>query len=176
MKNVTHTGTDCGARKELLLTSRELECLIELSGVELLVLPSGQRRLRAQVALVLLQQRCPMCAGVVFTDRESIHSTCLSGWCERLSSADARLTRTLPSAQLEAKHAARSRYVQSRARRARGEIVPRARHSNAARRGRVPTQKELVQANVHGSTRLGWLQKKRLDRHVKSPSYSEIGV
>ena len=82
---MTHTGTDCGARKELLLTSRELECLIELSGVELLALPSGQRRRRAQVALVLLQQRRPVCAGVVFTDRESIHSTCLPGWCERLS-------------------------------------------------------------------------------------------
>ena len=171
---MTHTGTDCGARKELLLTSRELECPIELSGLELLVLPSGQRRLRAQVALVLLQQRCPMCAGVVLNDRESIHSTCLSGWCEQLSSADTRLIKTLTSAHHEGKHAPRSRYVQSRARRARGEIVPRARHSNAARRGRVPTQKELVQANVHASTGLlgsKWRTEKAVDRDVKSPSY-----
>ena len=57
---------------------------------------------------------------------------------------------------------------------ARGEIVPRARHSNAARRGRVPTQKELVQANVHASTGLlgsKWRTEKAVDRDVKSPSY-----
>lgn len=118
VKNCDRRGTDCGARKQLLLTSRDIECPIELSGLERLVLPSGQRRLRAQVARVLLQQRRPTCAGVVLRHRQSIHSTCLSGLCERLSSHQLRQTKRLPNARLEDKHAPRSRYAQSRAERA----------------------------------------------------------
>ena len=60
---MTHTGTDRGACCYLLLTSSDIECPIELSGLELLVLPSRQRRLRAQVARVLLQQRRPVRRG-----------------------------------------------------------------------------------------------------------------
>ena len=42
VKNVTHTGTDCGAGKNLLLTLRELEVPDQADGVEQVVLPSGQ--------------------------------------------------------------------------------------------------------------------------------------
>ena len=43
VKNVTHTGTGCGASKDLLLTLRDIEGSDRVDGLELLVLASRQR-------------------------------------------------------------------------------------------------------------------------------------
>ena len=80
---MTHTGTDCGASKTASHRASS-KGPIELSGLELLVLPSGNDDFVLR-SLVSSCSNVVLCAGVVERPpRVESHSACLPGWCERL--------------------------------------------------------------------------------------------